>query len=150
LEQFRLKARWNLWSLEPRYIEYSNPSKHADRKPGETPMNPTYARKIYMARMSIKNQGADRFQTWLRYDGVVRSILCPNDYRRLNRVIEALGDLPKTESLRIAIGCPYLDFSLKSKIMKKDKSFRLHMKLPWLYSALIRTCTSLARLEVEV
>jgi hypothetical protein len=58
--------------------------------------------------------------------------------------------LPNAQSLRIAIGCPYLGFSLKTKIMEKDNPFRLCMELPQPYEALIRTCTSLNSLEVEV
>lgn len=147
LAQFRLKASWNLWRLEPRDDDISI---RANMKPEDFLMSPRHAKKICIARMLIENQGADRFQTWFRYGGVVRFILRTDDYRWLNRVIEALGDLPKIESLRIAIGCPYLDFSLKRKIMNKDNPFRLCMELPRPYGALIRTCTSLDRLEVEV
>jgi len=103
LAQFRFIACWNIWRLEPRE---DDASKCADMKPDDFLMNPRHARKICVARMLIENQGADRFQTWHRYGGVVRFILCTDDCRWLNGVIRALGDLSNAKSLRIAIGCP--------------------------------------------
>jgi hypothetical protein len=100
LKQFRLKARWNTWSLIDRW-----PLTFRDEpKTPEAPlMNPRHARSISLPRMLIKNE-EEEFTIWFRYGGIVTFNLRVDDRFWLQHLIHTLGDVLDVRVLHIYIG----------------------------------------------